>query len=118
MAVTTKGMDMPIYEYQCRSCQHTFETIQGINEPVLTTCPVCAEEQLRKLVSKAAFRLKGSGWYETDFKSKDKKNVAKSDEKSAESTTSGASESKDTPKPASSDSSSTKSSTDSTSASS
>lgn len=71
---------MPIYEYQCRACEHAFETIQRMNEPVLTECPDCGEDQLRKLVSAAAFRLKGDGWYETDFKSGNKKNISKSDD--------------------------------------
>lgn len=67
---------MPIYEYQCESCAHQFETIQKVSEPVLTHCPECGDAALKKLVSAAAFRLKGSGWYETDFKSSKKKNVA------------------------------------------
>jgi putative FmdB family regulatory protein len=71
---------MPIYEYQCRACQHEFETIQKISEPVLTQCPVCGKDQLQKKISAVAFRLKGGGWYETDFKSGDKRNVAGSDE--------------------------------------
>lgn len=72
---------MPIYEYQCRACEHAFETIQRMNEPVLKECPDCGEDQLRKLVSAAAFRLKGNGWYETDFKSGNQKNVSKADDK-------------------------------------
>ena len=71
---------MPIYEYQCRACEHAFETIQRMNEPVLTECPDCGEDQLKKLVSAAAFRLKGGGWYETDFKSGNQKNVVKADD--------------------------------------
>ena len=71
---------MPIYEYQCQACEHSFETIQRMNEPLLTECPDCGKDQLRKLVSAAAFRLKGAGWYETDFKSGNKKNVSKSDD--------------------------------------
>jgi putative FmdB family regulatory protein len=67
---------MPIYEYQCRACGHRLETIQKVSDPLLTECPRCAEPQLKKLVSAAAFRLKGGGWYETDFKSGGRKNVA------------------------------------------
>ena len=67
---------MPIYEYACRSCEHQFETIQKASEPVLTDCPECGEGSLRKLLSAPVFRLKGSGWYETDFKTGDKKNVS------------------------------------------
>ena len=67
---------MPIYEYACRSCEHQFETIHKASEPVLTDCPECGEASLRKLLSAPVFRLKGSGWYETDFKTGDKKNVS------------------------------------------
>ena len=67
---------MPIYEYACRSCEHQFETIQKASEPVLTDCPACGEASLKKLLSAPVFRLKGSGWYETDFKTGDKKNVS------------------------------------------
>ena len=67
---------MPIYEYACRGCEHQFETIQKISEDPLTECPSCGKSELKKLMSRAAFRLKGSGWYETDFKSSDKRNIA------------------------------------------
>ncbi len=67
---------MPIYEYQCRDCGHDFETIQKMSEPPLVDCPVCEKPKLKKLVSAVAFRLKGSGWYETDFKTDRKRNVA------------------------------------------
>ena len=67
---------MPIYEYVCDSCQHEFEEFQKLSDPVLTTCPRCGAEQLRKKISAAGFRLKGGGWYETDFKGSKKKNVA------------------------------------------
>jgi len=70
---------MPIYEYQCDACGHTLETLQKISEPALTTCPECGAEALKKLVSASAFRLKGGGWYETDFKTGSKKNVAQSE---------------------------------------
>ena len=58
---------MPIYEYQCAACGHTFDTIQSFKEEVLVDCPVCKEQTLKKLVSASAFHLKGSGWYVTDF---------------------------------------------------
>ncbi len=64
---------MPIYEYACRACDHAFETMQKASESPLRDCPECGEPQLRKLLSAPVFRLKGSGWYETDFKSGDKK---------------------------------------------
>ncbi len=67
---------MPIYEYACRSCEHQFETIQKASEPALTDCPECGASALRKLLSAPVFRLKGSGWYETDFKTGDRKNVS------------------------------------------
>lgn len=67
---------MPIYEYRCGDCGHEFETIQKISEAPLTRCPACEHEALSKKVSRAAFRLKGAGWYETDFKSGNKRNVA------------------------------------------
>jgi len=66
---------MPIYEYQCQSCGHDIEKLQRINDDPLTDCPDCGEPELRRLVSAAGFRLKGAGWYETDFKKGDKKNL-------------------------------------------
>jgi len=67
---------MPIYEYQCQQCQHRLEKLQKISDPPLATCPACGEDTLKKLVSAAAFRLKGGGWYETDFKKDGKRNLA------------------------------------------
>ena len=67
---------MPIYEYACRSCEHRFETIQRASEEPLRDCPECGDATLKKLLSAPVFRLKGGGWYETDFKSGDKRNVA------------------------------------------
>lgn len=66
---------MPIYEYACKACEHEFETIQKLSEAPLVDCPACGEAGLRKKVSAAAFRLKGGGWYETDFKSGSKRNL-------------------------------------------
>ena len=83
---------MPIYEYACVSCEHQFETIQRVGEEPLKDCPECGKAELKKLVSVAAFRLKGAGWYETDFKSGDKKNIA-GDEKKNEPDKSGEAES-------------------------
>lgn len=70
---------MPIYEYQCRQCQHRLEKLQRMSDAPLVTCPECGQDALKKLVSAAAFRLKGSGWYETDFKKDGKKNLAGDD---------------------------------------
>ena len=61
---------MPIYEYQCQECGHKFETLQKMSDDPLTECPKCHNPALKKLISAAAFHLKGSGWYETDFKNK------------------------------------------------
>ena len=59
---------MPFYEYQCESCGHTLEAMQKINDPPLKKCPDCGKSQLTRLMSAPVFRLKGGGWYETDFK--------------------------------------------------
>jgi putative FmdB family regulatory protein len=69
---------MPIYEYQCQQCGHQLEVIQKIADAPLSACPACNENKLKKLVSASSFRLKGSGWYETDFKTKNKKQLAES----------------------------------------
>ena len=61
---------MPIYEYRCNACDHELEALQKIADAPLSDCPACGESSLQKLVSAAAFQLKGSGWYETDFKNK------------------------------------------------
>jgi putative FmdB family regulatory protein len=70
---------MPIYEYKCAACGHVLETLQKISDDPLTTCPACGADALNKLISAAGFRLKGGGWYETDFKTGGKKNVAQSE---------------------------------------
>ena len=72
---------MPIYEYQCEQCGHKLEKLQKISDEPLKTCPQCGNQSLKKLVSAVAFRLKGGGWYETDFKTGDKKNVTGSTDK-------------------------------------
>ena len=61
---------MPIYEYQCSDCQHQFDVLQKINDEHIKICPNCSKEAAVRLVSAAAFQLKGTGWYETDFKNK------------------------------------------------
>ena len=66
---------MPIYEYRCQDCGHELEALQKIQAPPLIDCPACGHPALQKQVSAAAFRLKGSGWYETDFKKGGKKNL-------------------------------------------
>ena len=84
---------MPIYEYKCDLCGHTMEKLQKISDDPIKTCPECGGDGLRKLVSAAAFKLKGTGWYETDFKDKKPKTDGKTnapnkkkDSKPAEST--------------------------------
>ena len=67
---------MPIYEYACGACLHRFETLQKASEEPLRDCPECGEAALRKLLSAPVFRLKGGGWYETDFKTGDRRNLA------------------------------------------
>ena len=67
---------MPIYEYKCQNCEHYFEVLQRISEEPLSTCPECKKNALKKLVSAPNFRLKGEGWYETDFKKENRKNIA------------------------------------------
>ncbi|MEW8208690.1 MAG: zinc ribbon domain-containing protein, partial [Candidatus Thiodiazotropha taylori] len=66
---------MPIYEYRCQACDHELEAMQKMSDEPLTECPECKQDSLKKLISAAGFRLKGSGRYETDFKSGNKKNV-------------------------------------------
>jgi putative FmdB family regulatory protein len=67
---------MPFYEYQCTKCGHEEEVLQKISDKPLKKCPACGKSSMQKMVSAAAFRLKGGGWYETDFKSGNKKTVA------------------------------------------
>ena len=71
------GVNMPIYEYQCESCGHQFDIIQKVSDDKLKICPKCNEPKLKKLVTAAGFKLKGTGWYETDFKTKEKKSSEK-----------------------------------------
>ena len=59
---------MPIYEYTCTGCGHNMEALQKMSDAPLTDCPECGKPALQKQISAAGFRLKGSGWYETDFK--------------------------------------------------
>ena len=70
---------MPIYDYKCSKCEHQFELIQKFSDQPAEVCPECSKKSIQKLVSAPSFRLKGRGWYETDFKTGNKKNIAKSD---------------------------------------
>lgn len=73
---------MPIYEYQCEKCHHHLEALQKIADKPLRECPECGKHTLKRLLSAPLFRLAGSGWYETDFKSdkEKKRNLAGQDE--------------------------------------
>jgi|SRR5699024_2548855 len=72
---------MPIYEYRCEACGHELELLQKMADEPLLQCPSCGQEQLRKLISAVGFRLKGGGWYETDFKGGNQRNLAASNDK-------------------------------------
>ena len=75
---------MPIYEYKCLECGYYLEALQRIGEKLLTDCPQCNANKLKRLVSAPNFRLKGKGWYETDFKKDNRKNLAdKKEDKSS-----------------------------------
>jgi putative FmdB family regulatory protein len=76
---------MPIYEYQCGDCGHQLEALQKISDEPLQDCPSCQQPALNKLISAAGFRLSGGGWYETDFKTGAKKNLAGGDSGTASS---------------------------------
>ncbi len=71
---------MPIYEYRCNACDHQLEALQKMSDATLVDCPVCAKPELKKLLSAGGFRLSGSGWYETDFKTGSKKNLSSNKE--------------------------------------
>lgn len=90
---------MPIYEYQCQACSKQLEALQKVSDAPLLDCPQCGKPALQKKVSAAAFRLKGGGWYETDFKTGNKKNLVGGGEGSGagsgdKASTSGSAESK------------------------
>lgn len=80
---------MPIYGYACKICDHTLDELQKIADDPLVDCPACGEPGLKRQLSAPRFRLKGQGWYETDFKADNQRNLAgekeasKTDEKSA-----------------------------------
>ena len=82
---------MPIYQYCCEACGYDLEALQKVSDAPLTRCPQCGEDRLRKQLTAAGFRLKGSGWYETDFKGKKPRKEADkesgADKKKAESGT-------------------------------
>jgi putative FmdB family regulatory protein len=83
---------MPLYEYQCESCGRRFEKIQKFSDPLVETCPTCGG-RVHKLVSSPAFHLKGTGWYATDYSSKDKGQSADTDKGDPASSAAGAADS-------------------------
>jgi len=91
---------MPFYDYKCQACEHAFEALQKISDAPLTECPVCQKSTLKKMVSAPAFRLSGDGWYETDFKSGNKRNLA-GDSKPSTSSSSSSESSSSSSKPSS-----------------
>ena len=93
---------MPIYEYECTACGHTLDALQKLSDAPLQDCPACGKPALRKRVSAPRFRLKGGGWYETDFKKENRRNIAEGGEgkgasEPARDTTSKAEPAKDKP---------------------
>lgn len=78
---------MPIYAYRCEACGHQLDALQKISDAPLTDCPECGAAALKKQVTAAAFRLKGAGWYETDFKKDGKKNLHEDGAKTKEKAT-------------------------------
>ncbi len=72
---------MPIYEYICTECSYDHEVLQKLSDAPLVDCPACGKSTLKKKISAAGFRLSGSGWYETDFKSDKRRNLAESGDK-------------------------------------
>lgn len=61
---------MPIYDYRCEACGHTFEDLRGINDPDPDACPSCGAPQVKKMITGGNFQLKGGGWYVTDYAGK------------------------------------------------
>ncbi len=87
---------MPIYEYQCTKCGHHLEALQKLSDKPLRECPECGKHTLKRLMSAPLFRLAGSGWYETDFKSdkENKRNLVGDKGESAESAPEGKADTK------------------------
>ncbi len=85
---------MPIYEYQCTNCAHKIEVLQKFSDEPLKDCPECKRQDMKKLISAASFRLKGEGWYETDFKTGKKKQLAESDSSAGKKEDSGGADNK------------------------
>jgi putative FmdB family regulatory protein len=90
---------MPIYEYQCASCGHELEKLQRMSDAPLKDCPDCGQPELKRLISAAGFRLKGGGWYETDFKKGSQRNLHDSGGKADQKADQGSGEAKPAAKP-------------------
>ena len=88
---------MPIYEYACQRCEHVFDALQKMDAEPLKDCPECGEPTLKKLLSAPNFRLKGAGWYETDFKKDNQRNLADGDKKKSDDSKAGAGKSEAKP---------------------
>jgi putative FmdB family regulatory protein len=90
---------MPFYEYECQNCKFYTELMQKISDPPLEKCPSCGKKTMQKLISAPVFRLKGGGWYETDFKgdNENKRNLAGADKEEAKSESTEPAKSSDTP---------------------
>lgn len=83
---------MPIYEYCCDDCDYKFEVMQKITEAPLVECPKC-QGKIRRLISPAAFVLKGSGWYVTDYPSADRKKAVEKEQETSKSSSNASSDS-------------------------
>lgn len=92
---------MPIYEYACKHCDHAMTALQKMSDDALVDCPECGKPELKRLISAPRFRLKGGGWYETDFKKDNQRNVHKSDSEGDKSKSDGDKKSGDASTPAS-----------------
>jgi putative FmdB family regulatory protein len=77
---------MPIYEYLCSACAHTLDALQKLADEPLVYCPQCGAAALKRQMSAPSFRLKGGGWYETDFKNEKRRNIAEVDSSTSERT--------------------------------
>lgn len=97
---------MPTYEYLCSACGHNFEQVQKISEDALKDCPQCGKSELKRLVNAAAFHLKGSGWYKTDYASGSSSSTSSSKSTSSANTTESSSGTSDAPAACSADPSS------------
>lgn len=79
-AINLTDPKMPIYEFRCLDCDHRLERLQKISDPDPEACPNCGSSDLTRVISPVGFRLKGKGWYETDFKTQNRRNLAESTE--------------------------------------